>query len=219
MGMTRTARVLIALATAGALTLAGTGCGTGTPPPRSTAPPSATTRAASSTTARVTPSGSAAVSPTPPATDPAIVFAADGIGPYLIGTQLSELQGRALVANAVDSQACVGYQEAAPIGRYAGILTLLFTAGRLASIRTTSDTLVTPAGAKVGMALADAQTLYGSRATPITAPSGGKALSVRVTATTLGLVLYLDSTNTKVIAMSGGEADHLETAAHLGEAC
>lgn len=218
--MTRTAaRLLMALAAAGTLTLTATGCGTGTPPPSGTPTPTASTAIASPTAPTVNASGSAMASPTPPPTDPATVFAADGIGPYVIGTQLSELQGRSLVTGVVDSQSCAGSMGAVATGRYAGVISLTFTAGRLVSVHTTSDTLVTPAGAKVGTPLADAQALYGGRGTLIASPSGTKAVAIRVTATALGVVLFLDPTNTKVASMSGGEADRLETTARTGQGC
>jgi hypothetical protein len=219
--MTRlAARLVTALATAGVLTLTATGCGTGTPPPSGPTTPTASTTAASPAVPTVTTSGSASAAPAPPTTDPAIIFAADGIGPYIIGTQLSELQGRALVTGVFESQLCADSKGAAATGRYAGVISLSFTAGRLVSVHTTSDTLVTPSGAKVGMSLADAQSLYGGRGTLITSTAGAsKALVVRVTATALAVVLFLDPTNTKVASMSGGEAERLESAARAGEGC
>jgi hypothetical protein len=42
---------------------------------------------------------------------------------------------------------------------------------------------------------------------------------VRVPASTLAVVAFLDPTNTTVASMSGGEADRLETAARTGEGC
>ena len=211
--------MLAAVATAGALTLVGIGCGTGTPPPSATPTKSTASAITSSTAPRVTASASAAVSPTPPPTDPGTVFAADGVGPYLIGAQLIEMQGRALVTGAADSQTCAGTTTAAATGRYAGVISLSFVGGQLVSVRTASSTLVTPSGAKVGMTFADAQTLYGGRGTLITAPSGTKAMVLRVTGAVLALVLYLDPTNATVASIGGGQADRLESSARTGDGC
>ena len=210
---------MLATLAAVALASAGTGCGTGTPPPRATSTPSGSTPVTSSTASRVTVSESVPASPTPPPTDPATVFAADGIGRYLIGGQLANLQAQGLLAGVTQSPTCFGAASAAATGIYAGVITLSFLSGRLVWIRTASDTLVTPAGAKVGMSLVDAQTLYGSRGTLITSTSGSKVFVVRVSATALALALSLDSTNTRVTSISGGEAERLEMAARLGDTC
>ena len=53
----------------------------------------------------------------------------------------------------------------------------------------------------------------------ITGQLGNKAYSVRVPATQLALVFFLDQTNTTVTSMSGGEAQPLEDAARTGEGC
>ena len=57
---------------------------------------------------------------------------------------------------------------------------------------------------KVGMAVANAQTLYGNRGTLITSPSGSKSIMVRVTGTALALVLYLDPAGNTVTGIGGG---------------
>jgi hypothetical protein len=69
------------------------------------------------------------------------------------------------------------------------------------------------------MLLTDLQSIYASRGTLITGTLGNKAYSVRVPASGLGIVFYLDPTNTKVAAMSGGDAQALEDAARNGEGC
>lgn len=218
--MTRiTARLRTALCTAAALTLAATGCGTGTPPPSGTPTPTASTPAASLARPTVTASGTPTASPTPPPTDAATIFAADGVGPYIIGTALTELQGRGLVTGIADSPLCVDSKSATATAPYAGVVSLSFAAGRLVSIHTASDTLVTPSGVRVGLPLADVQARYGGRGTVLTSTGGTKSLVVRVTATTLALVLTFDPATAKVSSMSGGEADRLETAARTGEGC
>ena len=75
---------------------------------------------------------------------------------------------------------------------------------------------MTPSGARVGMTLAQLQAVYGSRGTLITGTLGNKAYIVRVLGSGLGIVFYLDATNTRVAAMSGGEATPLEDAARVG---
>jgi hypothetical protein len=158
-------------------------------------------------------------SPTPPPTDPAIVFAADGIGKYVIGTPLSNLQGSTLISDLTESPHCTDAFGAKATGPYAGKLSLTFRGGKLTAIHTDSTSLVTPSGAKVGMALTEVQSIYAARATLINGTLGNKALSVRVPASTLAIVLYLDATNTKVAAMSAGDAQPLEDAARNGEGC
>jgi hypothetical protein len=196
--------------------VAAAGCGQGTPPPSGSPTP------ATSTTSSVpspTPSAVPSLSPTPPPTDPAIVFAADGIGPYLVGTQLAELQSRALVAGLVDSQFCADSKGATAIGRYATSVTLTFTGGRLASVHTQSADYVTPSGAKVGLTLAEVQAIYGARGTLLTSTAGVKAMVVRVPSSTVALVLVMDPTGAKVASMDAGEADKLEAAARTGQGC
>jgi hypothetical protein len=181
------------------------------------APPAPTTPAA-------TPSGGGSPSPSPsappsPTADPATVFAADGIGPYVIGTSLADLQGRALVTGISESPLCDDAKGAEATGRFAGQITLSFRADRLTAVTTNSTTLVTPSGARVGMTLAQLQAVYGGRGTLITGTLGNKAFVVRVIGSGLGIVFYLDATNTRVAAMSGGEAAPLEDAARVGEGC
>lgn len=193
--------------TGAAACTAGGGTGTGTTP--SPGGPSATATA----------SPSLSPSPTPPPTDPAIVFAADGIGKYLIGTPLASLQGSTLISDLVESPHCSDAFGAKATGTYAGKVSLTFRGGKLIAIHTDSTSLVTPSGAKVGMAVAEVQSIYAARATLITGTLGNKALSVRVPASTLAIVFYLDATNTKVAAMGAGEAQPLEDAARNGEGC
>jgi hypothetical protein len=158
-------------------------------------------------------------SPTPPATDPAIIFAADGIGPYPIGRQLADLTSRGLLTGVTDSPVCVDTKNAGGSGRYAGLVTMTFIGGKLVALHTNSTAVVTPSGAKVGMALTELQSIYGGRGNLITGSAGNKALSVRVPSSPLAIVFFLDATNTSVASMSGGEAERLETAAKTGEGC
>jgi hypothetical protein len=159
-------------------------------------------------------------SPTAPAIDPATVLAPEGIGPYVIGATLSELESRALVTNIEPSFNCDDdWQHAEATGGYAAQLSFTFHLGRLIDVGTDSSDLVTPSGARVGMPLAELQSIYGTRGTLITGTSGNQAVSVRVPDTTLGIVFYLDSTNTETRAMSAGEVERLEQAAVVGEGC
>jgi hypothetical protein len=175
------------------------------PPPTGTATPS--------------PGPSRTPTPTAPPTDPVIVFAADGIGGYLIGASLSDLTARGLVKATADSQSCADAKTADTTGAYSGKVSLTFRAGKLSAIHTASNGYVTPSGAKVGMTLAALQELYGDRGMVITGQLGNKAYSVRVPAAPLALVFFLDQTNTTVASMSGGEAQPLENAVRTGEGC
>ena len=104
-------------------------------------------------------------------------------------------------------------------GRYAGQLTVTFYLGRLIDMHTDSTDLVTPSGARVGMPLTELQSIYGSRGTLIKGTSGNQAFSVRVPDTALGIVFYLDETNTKAVSMGAGGVQRLEIAAVVGEGC
>lgn len=207
--------VTAALATAVMVALLVAGCGTGTPPTNDASPARTATTDVPSPTA----SPSASLTPTPPPTDPAIVFAADGIGPYVIGTTLADLQNRALVTGIADDQTCPGVTTAAATQPYAGRLTVTFIRGRLSSIHTASDTLVTPAGVKVGMPLTQVEAVYGGRGTLLARSDGRKALVVRSPATAFAVTLSLNEDGTAVASMSAGEADTLETVARTGVPC
>jgi hypothetical protein len=189
---------------------------------RSAAPPNeppVTTSASASASPSASADPSSSPSPTAPATDPAIIFAADGIGPYVIGIGLSELSARSLVTKIEASPHCENASSADATGRYSGKLTLSFLEGRLTAVHTDSTDWITPSGAMVGMTLTQIQEIYGSRGVLLTGTLGNKAYSVRVPATGLAVIFYLDSSNTKVNAMSGGEAQALEDAVKNGEGC
>lgn len=91
--------------------------------------------------------------------------------------------------------------------------------GRLTDVSTRSTDLVTPSGARVGMLLTEVQSIYGSRGTLITGVSVNQAISVHVPDTDLGIVSYLDETNTKTRSMSSGVVQRLDTMAVVGEGC
>jgi hypothetical protein len=159
-------------------------------------------------------------SPAESTPDPATVLAADGIGPYVVGASLSDLQSRSLVANVEKSVVCDdSWRYAEATGRYADDLTMTFQLGRLVDVHTSSAELVTPSGARAGMSLTELQSIYGTRGTLITGTSGNQAFSVRVPDTDLGIVFYLDETNTTARAVSAGEVERLEQAAIVGEGC
>jgi hypothetical protein len=159
-------------------------------------------------------------SPTEPGVDPATVFAANGIGPYVVGARLTNLESRNLVANVEPSFHCDDdWQNAAATGSYADKVTLSFHLDRLIHAHTNSPELVTPSGARVGMALTELQRIYGTRGTLITGVSGNQAVSVRVPDTTTGIVFFLDSANASVASMSAGEVRPLEELAINGEGC
>jgi hypothetical protein len=148
------------------------------------------------------------------------VFAADGIGAYIIGTGLSDLSARSLLTKIVESPTCENAASAEGTGRYSGKLTLAFRDGRLVSVHTRSTDWITPSGAKVGMTLTELKDIYGSRGVLLTGNLGNQAFSVRVPATALAIVFHLDlATKTKVDSMAGGEAQALEDAVKFGEGC
>jgi hypothetical protein len=217
--MTRTlTRLAIGLALAMSIALSLAGCH-GSPSPTGQGPTTTGSPAPGATTPAASPSPSRTPPPTAPPTDPVIVFAADGIGGYRIGTQLSDLIATHLISGATDSPSCTDAKTADTTGVYAGKVSLTIRASKLSAVHTTSTAYVTPSGAKVGMTLATLQGIYGDRGTVITGQLGNKAYSVRVPATQLALVFFLDQTNTTVTSMSGGEAQPLEDAVRTGEGC
>jgi hypothetical protein len=189
----------------------------GTPQPSGQSPTGSQPPSAGTATPSVTPSRTP--TPTAPPTDPVIVFAADGIGGYLIGASLAVLTARGLVSHPADSQSCADAKTADSTGAYAGKVSLTFRGDKLSAVHTTSTVYVTPSGAKVGMTLAALQALYGDRGTVITGQLGNKAYAVRVPATPLALLFFLDQSNTTVASMSGGQAQPLEDAVRTGEGC
>jgi len=214
---TRRLRTVTAIAAIAVLALFAGGC----KGKKAATPPTTTPSATAGPTASATPSASPNTSPSPTTspTDPAAVLAADGIGPYVISTALTDLQNRGLVQNIVENVHCSTYQGAEATGRYAGQVTLTFRSGRLVALHTESTALVTPSGARVGMTLTQLQGIYGSRGTLITGTTGNKAYVVRVAASGLAVVFFMDSAGTRVRSMSGGEAQGLEDAARTGEGC
>jgi hypothetical protein len=234
MNLSRRLFALIALATALAACSPGVGSIESEPAASQTAEPSVTQASPVPTSspletappATLAPTESPIASPdetpepTVEATDPALVFAANGIGPYAIGASMAELQSSGLITNVEPSLHCDdSWRVAEATGRYAGQLHLTFHLGRLTDIGTDSRELVTPSGAQVGMTLADLRDIYGSRGTLITGVNGNQAFSVRVLDTTLGIIFFLDETNTTTQAMTAGEIDRLEEAVTVGEGC
>jgi hypothetical protein len=153
------------------------------------------------------------------------VLAANGIGPYVVGASLAELQSRTLVTNVEGSFHCDdSWQGGEATGLYAGRLWVTFYLGRLIDVHTSWTELVTPSGARVGMTLTELQNIYGSHGTLITGMDDSpvtenQALSVRVPDTELGIVFYLDNTNAKSDSMSAGKVERLEQMAVVGEGC
>ena len=147
------------------------------------------------------------------------MFAADGIGPYVVGARLADLEAQGLVSNVEPSFHCDDeWEHAQATGRYAGHLHLSFYLGRLTDVQTASDEFVTPSGARVGMSLAELRDIYGKRGILIDDNSAFQAFSVHVP-DDLGIVFFLDEANTTVRSMSAGEVERLDIAAVVGEAC
>jgi hypothetical protein len=87
----------------------------------------------------------------------------DGIGPYRIGVStLAGLTRRGLVTDVQEEATCTGYYAAAATGRYADRLLFTFEGERLVQISTTDPTILTRAGGRVGLTLADLVARYGS---------------------------------------------------------
>lgn len=208
----RLASSLTGLLVAGLLTVAA-GCTTKSPTGAvSTGSPSSPARVTASPTPTRSPF------PTAPATNPAVVFAADGVGGYTIGADLTDLQTRGMVTNIAPVPLCVDTRQAQATGVYAGKLSLTFRAAQLTAIHTTDPGFVTPSGVKVGLPVADLTSTYGPRAALISGKAG-QAITVRVPATTLALVFALDATDKVVAGMFAGQAQAAEDAATTGQAC
>jgi hypothetical protein len=171
-------------------------------------------------TASPTSSPSWMPSPTDPAVDAATVFAANGIGPFVVGARMSELQSRGLVEDVGSSFHCDdSWLNASATSPNEAQLWFNFHFGRLTVISTSSTDLVTPSGARVGMTLTELKGIYGSRGRLIEGWMGNQAFSVRVPDTALGIVFYLDETNITTLWMGAGEAQPLEELAVHGEGC
>jgi hypothetical protein len=220
--MTRLLRLLYLLLIAAAVAACSVGTleETTASPSAATPPPSPQPIPSLSPAASPTPSPVDTPSPAEPTPDPATVVAANGIGPYVVGASLSDLQSRSLVTNVEKSVVCDdSWRYAEATGRYADDLSMTFQMGRLVDVHTGKTELVTPSGARVGMSLTELQRIYGTQGTLITGTNGNQAFSVRVPDTDLGIVFYLDETNTTARAMSAGEVERLEQAAIVGEGC
>jgi hypothetical protein len=181
--------------------------------------------------ATATPAGAAIASPraTPrpspsaAARDTSMVLAADGVGPYRVGASLADLRSRRLVKNIGESQNCgLPWQIGEAANRYEGRLSLAFESGRLTDVATSSKSLATPSGARVGMTLDDLRRIYGDRGNVIRGYQS-QAFSVRVAGTTLGILFYFESLDSNprpnVLAIAAGEVERLERAAVVGEGC
>jgi len=224
--MNRSIRLIAAVAFAtsiAACSQAAGSVGVDPTPPATVAPATTVPSASPVPSAVATPSPSptpvATPSPTAPTVDPATVLAAHGIGPYVVGARLAALESQGLVANVEPSFHCTDeYQNAEATGDYAGQLHLSFLFGRLIDVHTASPEFVTPSGANVGMPLTELQRIYGERGTLITGVSANQAFSVHVP-DGLGIVFFLDSTNTKVWSMSAGGVERLDIMAVVGEGC
>jgi hypothetical protein len=142
----------------------------------------------------------------------------DGIGPYAIGATLDDLRGRGLLTNVVASPHCDNAFGAEATGGYAGRLAFTFVAGRLIAIHTTSTTLRTPSGGKVGMSLSSLQGIYGTRGEVISNGTGGRAYIVRVTPGSRAALFLFDAAD-RTGALSVGEAEPLAEAIRTGEGC
>ena len=166
------------------------------------------------------PTPSPVETPSPAPTADPNVLAANGIGPYVIGASLSELQSQGLVANVEGSVICHdSWQYAQATGSYAGQIELAFNDGRLIGISAQSDELVTPSGARIGTPLTELQRIYGSQGTLITGTLGNQGFSVRVPDTDLGIMFYLDETNTRARFLDAGDAQRMEDLVVNGEGC
>lgn len=225
--MNRPSRLLALLAIATAIAACSVGSLGEVPGASPTATPSATPTSSPSLPPAPSPTPSPVNTPSPaePTPDPATVLAANGIGPYVVGASLADLQSRALITNVEASFHCdASWQGAEATGQYAGQLTITFYLGRLIDVHTSSSELSTPSGARVGMSLTELQSIYGSGGTLITGMSDSpisenQALSVRVPDTELGIVFFLDETNAKADSMSAGKVERLEQMAVFGEGC
>lgn len=217
--MNRPSRVFALLAIATSIAACSVGPES-VPGPTVTASPSPSLTPVPTAIASPTPSPIETPSPAEPTPDAATVLAANGIGPYVVGASLADLQSRSLVANVEGSFHCDdSWQGAEATGRYAGQLRVTFYLGRLIDVHTRSTELVTPSGARIGMTLTELESIYGSRGTLITGTSGNQAFSVRVSDTDLGIVFFLDASNAKADSMSAGKVERLEQMAVVGEGC
>jgi hypothetical protein len=153
-----------------------------------------------------------------PTVDPALIFAADGIGPYQLGRDLAALDAQGLVTDLFNSPICPGVKIGESTGAYAGKLRLAFASnGKLWYIDTSSEDYQTPSGGKIGMTIVALKALYGSKGTVIP-KSGPNIGGLLVPAGALGIVFLGDGAG-KAYSMSAGPLEVVESFAKGGEGC
>lgn len=157
------------------------------------------------------PSPAPAVSPTPAVRPSLAAFTVDGVGPYQIGGDFDALKLNGLLSNVVlGSQVCGDqYRSAHGVAPYQDVW--ISAKGAMSQIYVVvngSTALATPSGAKVGSALSELKSIYGS---------AGEELNYKTKAGYLvkspsgnGLLFDLDVTTKKVNDVVAGNAAYLK---------
>jgi hypothetical protein len=163
--------------------------------------------------------GSPATSATSPAIAPPSAAPAPvtglGVGNYAVGATLEDLKAAGILTQVNEDVLCkVAFAEGA--GVYAGVVSLMFLDGKVVTVFVDSPDISTVDGAKVGMTLAEIKAIYGTRATELTRPGRGGALSVREGE--MGLLFLFDDAD-QANMIQAGRYDFLELNFLEGEDC
>jgi hypothetical protein len=212
-------RLVPTVLVAAALLLASTACG-GKDPAEPAAEATAITSLGASPSVAASPSA-AAVSPkpAPSSSSGGLVITVDGAGPYLVGNTLMKYDAEGKLAGlSGGGEACPSRWTANGTGVWTG-LQLSFTpdpGSKLEFVIARSAAISTPSGAKVGMTLAQLQSIYGPKGETLSV-GGAKAYLVA----TSGKALYfeLDMDNNKAFVIIAGDAARLKNRFLAGADC
>jgi hypothetical protein len=210
-------RLVPTVLVAAALLLAGTACG-GKAPADPTAEPTAVTTLGASPSAAASPAASASPKASPSGAGGGLVITVDGAGPYLVGNTLMKYDAEGKLAELGNGgEACPSRWSAKGTGAWTG-LQLSFTpdpGAKLEFVIARSAAISTPSGAKVGMTLAQLQSLYGPKGETL---SVGGAKAYLVAASGKALYFELDMDN-KAFAIIAGDATRLKNRFLDGSDC
>ncbi len=142
-------------------------------------------------------------------TAPAIVFSGEGVGPYVFGARLSDMQVAGLLNELRQApEVCGDSAYALGAGVYTGIH-LEFSHGVLVNIGNRSTTIPTAAGARVGNTLAELQSIYGASGKKLIKEGTSEVAFLATSTLNRGIIFYFDR-NGKVHTMAAGVPEELE---------
>jgi hypothetical protein len=155
----------------------------------------------------------------PPTTTAAAIepLTGQGIGSYVVGTELDGLTAAGALTNVKTTDGCPDFTTADATGPYFGTVAIVFFQKKISWISVSSAIVSTVDGAKVGQTLAEVKGLYGAKANQLDDGQGGQALGVREGGGT-GL-LFRGAADATVASIDAGTYDTLEFRFVEGEGC